>query len=48
MRHFRIKKSDRQRKPLIHETRFPLPKPKFPRSVFWKPHELGKPSREIF
>lgn len=35
MRHFRIRKSDIRRKPLIHETRFPLPKPRLPRRVFW-------------
>lgn len=42
MRHFRIRKSDRRRKPLIHETRIPLPKPKLPRLVFWFSHQNPK------
>jgi hypothetical protein len=41
MRHFKIKKSQKRRRPLIHEIRTPLPKPKFPLSVFWKAHPPG-------
>lgn len=48
MRHCRIKKAERRRRPFIQEIRTPLPKPKFPRLVFWKPHEHGKPSRGVF
>lgn len=35
MKHFRIRKNKESRKPLIHEIRITLPKPKFPRIIFW-------------
>lgn len=38
MKHFRIRKREGRRKPLIHEIRLPLRKPKLPRTVFWKVH----------
>lgn len=45
MRHCKLKKADKRRTPFIQEIRTPLPKPKLPRSIFWKTHGSGKPSR---
>lgn len=35
MKHFKIKKKEIRRKPFIAETRLLLPKPKFPKKIFW-------------
>jgi hypothetical protein len=37
MKHYPIRKAKEKRKPYMPEgIRLPLPKPKFPRTVFWK------------
>jgi hypothetical protein len=40
VKHFRIKKSETRRRPFIQDIRLPIPKPKFPRRMFWKIHEV--------
>lgn len=36
MKHFRIKKKEKGRKPFIADTRLLLPKPKLPARMFWQ------------